>query len=114
MAKVEKLFNVSSGILILPDGTEVAPGVGFELTKEWASNSGVKSWVDDGLASSDAPRRSAPDVDFSALQAEIDKLTAELAEANGQIDKLTADLADANGQIDKLTADLADATKPAE
>ena len=92
MARAEKLFNVSSGLLVLPDGAKVLPGEGFDVTKDLSANSGVQSWIKDRLVASDAPREVATP-DTSALQADVVKLTAELADANDQIAKLTADLA---------------------
>jgi hypothetical protein len=91
MAKTKetKAFNVSPGLLVLPDGTEIPPGESFTLTDELAKNAGVRSWQADGLISDKAASAA---VDDSAAQAEIGRLTAELAAANEQIAKLQADL----------------------
>ena len=83
MAK--KLFNVSPGLLILPNGTEIHPGEGIDLPKEYAGNAGVLSWFADGLAS-DNPAPKAVQDELTAVKAERDELAAQLAELQAQID----------------------------
>lgn len=103
MAKADKLFNVSPGLLILPDGTEVPPGGDFELTKDLAANAGVKSWLADGLVAGNAPTRgdAGDSAEVAALKDTVAALTARVAEADGQIAKLTADLEAATKPADK-------------
>lgn len=87
-----KIWNVSTGLLVLPNGVEIAPGAGITLPKEYADNAGVASWLEDGLASENP-----------APAAALDELTAERIK--------TADL---EAQIAALQKDLEAATKPAK
>lgn len=102
MAKADTMFNVSSGRLVLPDGTDVAPGSEVEITKELAGNAGVRSWIAEGLLGKAMPRQAAAD-----LASENAKLTAENA-------ALAEKMAGMAAQIEQLNADLASATQPTE
>jgi hypothetical protein len=90
-AKTDKAFNVSPGILVLPDGTEISPGGDFAMTEELAKNAGVQSWRADGLISDQVPQASGGG-ELTVAQAEIERLTIELAAANEQIAKLQAEI----------------------
>lgn len=80
-----KLFNISPGLLILPNGTEIHPGESIDLPKEFANNAGVLSWFADGLAS-ESPAPQAVQDELTAVKAERDDLAAKVAELQAQID----------------------------
>lgn len=42
-------FDAQSTRLILPDGTEIAPGETVDLGNDVTKNEGVQSWIADGL-----------------------------------------------------------------
>lgn len=50
MIMVAALHNVSTSLLILPDGTEIAPGAQVDIPPAFAENAGVASWISDRLA----------------------------------------------------------------
>lgn len=50
MTMVAVLHNVATSLLILPDGTEIAPGAQVDIPPVYAENAGVLSWIADGLA----------------------------------------------------------------
>lgn len=84
-----KLWNVSPGLLILPNGNEIAPGASIDLPKEYADNAGVASWLEDGLAS----KNPAPAAALDELTAERIKnadLEAKLAAMQKDLDAATA------------------------
>ena len=88
-SKEKTLTNITTGKLILWDGREILPGGTLEITPELAENAGVQSWIDDGLLGE--ATAAVVIADNAALQVENDALKA---------------------QVEALTADLAEATKP--
>ena len=48
--KPQRITALTASLLILPNGTEVAPGETVDLPAEFAANSGVLAWAADGLA----------------------------------------------------------------
>ena len=48
--KPQRITALTASLLILPNGTEVSPGETVHLPAEFAANSGVLAWVEDGLA----------------------------------------------------------------
>lgn len=87
MAK--KLYNVSPGLLILPNGVEITPGTSVDLPKEYADNAGVASWIADGLAS-ESPPQIVVVADLAAVTMERDLLAEQVAELQAQLDAATA------------------------
>lgn len=87
MAK--KLYNVSPGLLILPNGTEIRPGEGIDLPKEYADNAGVASWLADGLASENPAPKATLD-ELTATKVERDELAEQVAALQAQIAAMTA------------------------
>ena len=102
MAKAPVMFNVSPGKIVLPDGTEIAPGGEVEVTKDLMGNAGVQSWIEDGILGDKLPSKVSAD-----LSAENARLSAENADLSEKVSTLAA-------QVESLTADLAAATKPTE
>lgn len=49
-AKAQRITAISASLLILPNGTEIAPGETIDLPAEFAENAGVLAWVAEGLA----------------------------------------------------------------
>ena len=92
MAKAVTLFNVSSGKLITPDGTEVLPGDPLDLTKDLAENAGVKSWIEDGLLGATLPAKAQADLseENARLSAENEALTAQVAQLTADLSAATA------------------------
>ena len=86
---VANLFNVSPGLLILPNGVEIPPGGHIEVPEEYAENAGVLSWIIDALASENPP----PDVvvaDLATVTVERDALAAQVADLQAQLEAATA------------------------
>lgn len=54
-----KLISTTTGLLILPNGQEIAPGETVDLPAEFVGNAGVASWVADGLAEIEADEPAA-------------------------------------------------------
>lgn len=86
---LKMLYNVSPGLLILPNGVEIAPGSCIELPKEYAGNAGVASWIADGLASEN-PAPAAVLDELSATRIERDDLVAEVADLKAKLEAATA------------------------
>lgn len=85
MAKAKQIGNLvnrSSGILTLPDGTDILPGEALADFGPWAENAGVQSWIDDGLLGEANP------VPVS-LTEELKALRTEDAELKAQVEELT-------------------------
>ncbi len=94
-----KFTNVYPGVLILPNGTEIAKGDDVDLDKETLAIAGVAEWVDkEWLVKPGDVAKAQPSKDFETLK-------AALADS----EKATADR---DATIAKLTADLEAATKP--
>ena len=87
MAKT--LYNVSPGLLILPNGTEIPAGQSIDLPGEYEANEGVLSWIADGLASDTAPPEVVV-VDLATVTDERDALAVQVAELQAQLEAATA------------------------
>lgn len=96
---MKQIWNVSPGLLILPNGVEIAPGTSIELPNQYADNAGVASWVADGLASANPPPAAALD---------------ELEATKGERDTLAAENSDLLAKLATMQADLDAATAPKE
>jgi hypothetical protein len=121
-----KYVNVYPGILVLPNGDEVAKGATVDLSSKDAENFGVQEWLSKGylVKPGDAPK-AAPTEDTKALHAEIERLTAALSKANTEMEAVakannegSAELAkvakerdDAVASVASLTAELETAKK---
>lgn len=88
---MKQIWNVSPGLLILPNGVEIAPGAAIDLPKQYAENEGVASWVADGLASENPPPAAALD-ELTAIIIERDALAIENADMAKQLAELQAQL----------------------
>ena len=90
MAKAKKLWNISTGILGLPNGAQIGPGESAELG-EFAENAGVSAWVAEGLASLDGAAKVTiiQSDGEAALQAKIDFLEAQVTDLTAQLDAAT-------------------------
>lgn len=88
---MKEIWNVSPGLLILPNGMEIAPGSSIELPKQYADNEGVASWVADGLASENPPPAAMLD-ELTATTIERDTLAIENADLLAKIAAMQADL----------------------
>ena len=105
--KALRIWNVTTGLLILPTGDEVAPGESAPLSAELAENEGVLSWIKDGLATTEEPVRVTLTVPAEAALAE-----AQAAQAEAEVAKAERDAALA--EVDRLKAELAAAQQPKE
>ena len=85
----QTLFNVSPGLLILPSGVEILPGMSIDLPEEFAANEGVASWIADGLASDQPPPAALQD-ELTVARAERDALASEVDELRAQLEAATA------------------------
>lgn len=100
---MKDIWNVSPGLLILPNGVEIAPGTSIELPKEYAENEGVASWVADGLASANPPPAAMLD-ELTATIIERDTLAIENADLVAKMAEMQADLDAATAQKDQGAA----------
>jgi len=57
--------NTSGGLLILPDGTEIANGANAEIPAETAKNAGVAEWLASGWL---VPVKAKAEADTAAAQ----------------------------------------------
>ena len=57
--------NTSGGLLILPDGTEIANGANAEIPAEMAKNAGVAGWIGSGWL---VPMTAKAEADAKAAQ----------------------------------------------
>lgn len=91
MAKKTTLWNISPGILGLPNGVQIGPGESLAIG-EFAENAGVLSWVADGLASFDGPAQVVivRSDDVAAVEAALAAMTAERDVALAKIAELEA------------------------
>lgn len=89
-AKAKALVNLSSGVLSLWDGRDIAPGASLDMSDELAGNAGVQSWITDGLLGEASPAMVAQDT--SALEAAIADRDAEVAALKAKVESLEADL----------------------
>lgn len=119
MAKIKRIWNISPGILGLPNGTEIGPGENAPIPAEFAENDGIQSWVKDGLAATEEPKRVAVSVTAEAALAEVDTLKQERDAANAAADVARAEASAARtaceaalAEVGRLKAELAAATQP--
>lgn len=91
--KALRIWNVTTGLLILPNGDEIAPGESLPLPDEFAQNDGVLSWVKDGLATTEEPVRLTVSVTAEQALAEADAAKVERDAALSEVERLKAELA---------------------
>lgn len=103
MAKTKHIWNISTGILGLPNGVQIGPGESIEIG-EFSENAGVLSWVADGLASFAGPGKVVvvKSEDVQALEAEIASRDAQIADMTKALEIVTAERDDALAKVKAL------------
>jgi septal ring factor EnvC (AmiA/AmiB activator) len=114
--KKQMFVGMNAGGLVLPSGEAILHGQEVELGEDVLANSGVQSWIKEGLlvpagAIAAASTDSESDANLRALIEEMEALRKAIAEAGDAHQKVTVQLDDANKQIEGLKVELEAANK---